>query len=80
MEEADSIVKKIPRGNKDDRRQRKVGKGKSRDVSRKEKNYDEEDLSADLDDPSSDGKGNFLNLINCVISTKSKPRYFYFIK
>ena len=56
MEEADSIVKKIPRGNKDDRRQRKVGKGKSRDVSRKEKNYDE-----DLDDPSSDGKGNFLN-------------------
>lgn len=68
MEEADSIVKKIPRGNKDDRRQRKVGKGKSRDVSRKEKNYDEEDLSADLDDPSSDGKGNFLNLINCVIS------------
>ena len=61
MEEADSIVKKIPRGNKDDRRQRKVGKGKGRDVSRKEKNYDEEDLSADLDDPSSDGKGNFLN-------------------
>ena len=61
MEEADSIVQKIPRENKDDQRLRKVEKRKSRDVSRKEKNYDEEDLSADLDDPSSDGKGNFLN-------------------
>ena len=60
MEEADSIVQQIPTENKDDQRPRKVEKGKSRDVSRKEKNYDE-----DLDDPSSDGKGNFLNHILC---------------